>query len=116
MPTSRLLAGSLASLTLLFYRNPNPLIAARWKHYALAMACLVPAIPWEIQAIFPTNDRMEEIGENFEDSRTPDSGKGDNAEVDRLLLRWQRRHIVRIVCPAAAFLVTLWSVITEQSL
>lgn len=116
MPTSRILSASLASLTLLFYQNPNPTVATRWRYYGLAMACLVPAIPWEIFAIFPTNDRMKEIGEGFNSPGTAGSGKGENAEVDALLVKWQRRHVVRILAPAGALLTVLWEVVTQQRL
>lgn len=78
------------------------------------MACLVPAIPWEIFAIFPINDRMEELGKGFDDPKSGDDGTGNNEEVNRLLVKWQGRHFWRIVAPAGAFLATLWSIVDEQ--
>lgn len=73
-------------------------------------------MPWEIYTIFPMNDRMEVIEEEFNRPDSIDSGKESNAEVDDILVKWQQRHIVRIVAPVGAFLTILWSIISEQKL
>lgn len=114
-PTSRVLAASLTALTVLSYRNPDPLVASRWRYYALALGLLIPAAPWEIIKIFPINDILIAKGKKFE-KEGGDAGKGKDEEVDELLRRWRRLHLGRIVAPGAAFLVGLWTVISEQRL
>lgn len=109
------MAASLASLTLLFSRNPNPTVAARWKYYGLALGALFPAIPYEIVAIFPINDKMEEKEKLFDRPAGADAGKGNDVDVDEMLVTWQRRHVGRIAAVSGALLVALWGLVAEQS-
>lgn len=103
--TGRTQAVIILTLALLLRQHPDPSIAKRWKIYATALAALVPVAPFEIISIFPTNDRITELGhqlekgvDNFEDERS--------AELDRLLVSWQKWHTGRIMIPLTAGVVT----------
>lgn len=79
------------------------------------MAILVPTAPYEEYAIFPTNYRVADMGKELDTMRSPDFGDKRDKEVDELLKKWRRRHVGRIVAPVGALLVSIWSVVAEQS-
>ncbi len=115
-PSSRILALSLATLTWLVARHPNPAVAGTWQYYAAAVALLVPVAPYEIWAIFPFNDRIKEIGANMGEKRGEALSKKDEKELRGLLRQWQLRNIGRVIMPLAAALVLLWNVVGSQSI
>lgn len=115
-PSSRALAVGLASLTYLISQHPNPATAARWKVWAAAMAILATTGPYEIYAVFPINDKIEEIGSKLEKKREDNMDAKGEEELDGLLRKWRQRHVGRIVMPMSAALLTLWDVISAQAL
>lgn len=78
-----------------------------WTHYVLALLPLVLLGPWEAYLIFPSNDRIAEIGRELE--RSDDKAVGGEIDVDaradeiqRLFESWQFWHVGRIVGPYIA--------------
>jgi len=112
-PSSRTLGALFASLAVLFYCHPDPMIASRWRDYAMAMGALVSTAPYEIYAVFPTNDKIGNMGQDLKITQAADFGDKRDKEVDELLKKWRKRHIGRIVAPFGALLVSIWTVVTN---
>ena len=113
--SSRILSACRASLAILFYNHPNPTLASRWKYYALAIGALITTAPYEIYAIFPTNDRVAKMGKELGKEKQDDFGDHRDKEVVDLLRKWQWRHVGRIASTIGALTVCLWSVVAEQA-
>lgn len=111
MPSSRAMAIMLVSLTFLHSQHPNADVAGRWHYWLTAFAVLVPVAPYEILAIFPSNDRIEEMGLDFDRREADRASKEESEELEGLIRLWQRRNILRATMPLAASLVGLWSVV-----
>lgn len=113
-PSSRALGASFASLAVLFYCHPNTALALQWKYYALAMASLVTTAPYEIYAIFPTNEKLAGMGKELDGMKSADFGDKRDKEVDILLKKWAERHLGRILTSLGALMVSIWSVVVRQ--
>jgi hypothetical protein len=106
--SGRILAATLLTTTLLLRNHPSPAIARQWKIYALSLAILAPAAPWEEFLIFPTNDRIEAMGEELRNERRESLDPSDPRarKLNDALDSWQRWHVGRIVFPFVAALTT----------
>ena len=71
------------------------------------MAILIQVAWYEVVAIFPTNDRVEEIGRKSSKSDAEDVNVHMREELDSLLVKWQRRNMVRAMIPLSAALVAM---------
>ena len=97
-------------------QHPNPAVAAKWRYWAACIAILVPVAPYEILAIFPTNDRISEIGARLEAKGGGSTDEEGEEELRGLMKKWAMRNLGRVVLPLAASVVGLWSVVGGQSL
>lgn len=86
---------------------PERELTQHWTPYVLALLPLVLLGPWEAYLIFPSNDRIAEIGRELErsDDKAVDGEIDVDAradEIQRLLESWQFWHVGRIVGPYIA--------------
>lgn len=110
-PTSRALSLALVSITWLVSRHTNPYESRKWAYWAASVAILVPVGPYEVNVIFPINDRIFELQEIAEKDRTLDVAK--TRELETLLKKWKLRHWMRVLLPLAAALVAIPGVISH---
>ncbi|EON61829.1 hypothetical protein W97_01047 [Coniosporium apollinis CBS 100218] len=99
---SRIQGISLSTLVYLLYRHPDPDMASRWKWFAAALFVGAQVAWYEVVYVFPTNDRLVEMEGELRKTDEPDADRKARPEVMRLLEKWRRRHIGRIIIPFAA--------------
>lgn len=107
---SRALGASLVITMFLVSRLQDFTEAQEWKTWATALAILVPVAPYEIYAIFPINDRIEEIRLELVGKTAEDFSTAQRVELGALLTKWQWRNWGRVPCPLVVGLVGLTSI------
>jgi hypothetical protein len=108
--SSRTLGASLLITVFLVSRLQDSTEAQEWKTWAAALAILIPVAPYEIYAIFPINDRINEIRLELEGKTAEDFSTAQKAELGALLTKWQWRNWGRVACPLVVGLVGLTSI------
>ena len=83
----------------------------RWKYWAAAVAVLVQVAWYEVVYIFPSNDRIIEIGDALERPGKEDLDENTTVELNMVLKKWQRRNLVRASTPLVTALIGLWSIV-----
>lgn len=97
-------------------RHPDAIVAKRWRWYASSLAVLISFAPFEIYAIFPLNDRIEEIGLRLRNTGEQDTDEKTQAELVLLLKKWQARNVARAMLVLTSALICLFDIIAQQTL
>ena len=89
------------------------MVAKQFRYWVVALGMLLPIAPYEVYCIFPSNDRIKEIGRDLR-TREKDELRGEEAEeLDGLFTKWQWRNGIRFVTPVVASVVGLLGVLQQ---
>lgn len=106
--SARIQAALLATLTLLSYLSEGEEGRKQGFWFAASFVTLAQAAWYEIVFVFPTNDRLIDMKFQLERAkRDTDMDKKMKGETLRLLEKWRRRHVPRIILPFAAGLLLI---------
>lgn len=106
---SRLQALLLVVTALLTSRLDDDEQAQKWKVWVAILGIFVPVAPYEIWAIFPINDRVNEWQQALQSGKGVDEDE-IKAELGELLDKWQTRNLGRAAWPLATGVIALLSV------
>lgn len=104
---------SLVVLAYSISKHPDPMVAAKWRHYAFSLAVLLFFIPFEKYAIFPLNDKIEEIRMLLEAKDGQDVNEKTQIELRILLKKWQARNLIRALLTLVSALICFFDVISS---
>lgn len=78
------------------------------------MGLLIPLAPYEIYFIFPSNRRIDEIGEKLKTREKDELLEGEREEIDGLFTKWQWRNGVRFTVPVVAAVIGVLGMLSAQ--
>lgn len=110
-PASRLSGVSMLLITLLISQHPDPAESWKWKLYGVAFLIVMQVAWHEVYFIFPINDTIKDMGKMLEGTNEQSLPEAEQKRLTQLVLKWERRHRVRIAIPFFGCIVAVTAIL-----